>query len=273
VTVIFTNLSILFAVQGYVWMSLNNHDWQRVWLILEASALYALIKSPVDATYDRFNISENLQLCGLQDIASPRLQTGSPSSYRNASVTDLPYVFAIRIASDEVGVTVQTEGSTDFKIWTNSIRRAIEHSYLLSGTSASPTTAGANYSASDNGASSSYDSPASAVGTPARSDPVHGTAIFDADDITSALIANILAKNPECADCGRPHPDWVSLNLCVVVCIECVGVHRSLGSHVSRVRSLKLDVLEYEAYLLLSKTGDSNSWLGGPFNNFMWNLM
>lgn len=36
-------------------------------------------------------------------------------------------------------------------------------------------------------------------------------------------------------------PDWASLNLGVVMCIECSGIHRNLGSHVSRVRSLGLD--------------------------------
>ncbi len=35
--------------------------------------------------------------------------------------------------------------------------------------------------------------------------------------------------NHFCADCGAPEPDWASLNLAVLVCIECSGVHRQLG--------------------------------------------
>merc|ERR1739838_968508 len=47
--------------------------------------------------------------------------------------------------------------------------------------------------------------------------------------------------NKSCADCHMPNPTWASLNLGVLVCIECSGIHRNLGSHISRVRSLDLD--------------------------------
>lgn len=36
-------------------------------------------------------------------------------------------------------------------------------------------------------------------------------------------------------------PEWASLNLGILMCIECSGVHRNLGSHISKVRSLGLD--------------------------------
>uniref|UniRef100_A0A8C8VN67 ArfGAP with RhoGAP domain, ankyrin repeat and PH domain 3 n=1 Tax=Pelusios castaneus TaxID=367368 RepID=A0A8C8VN67_9SAUR len=47
--------------------------------------------------------------------------------------------------------------------------------------------------------------------------------------------------NKFCADCRTLNPDWASINLCVVICKQCAGPHRSLGSNISKVQSLKLD--------------------------------
>ena len=52
--------------------------------------------------------------------------------------------------------------------------------------------------------------------------------------------------NAACADCNsKTNTDWVSINLGVIICIECSGVHRSLGTHVSKVRSLTLDTVSF----------------------------
>ncbi|CAH2275907.1 arf-GAP with Rho-GAP domain, ANK repeat and PH domain-containing 3 isoform X1 [Pelobates cultripes] len=47
--------------------------------------------------------------------------------------------------------------------------------------------------------------------------------------------------NKMCADCKAFNPDWASINLCVVICKQCAGQHRSLGTSISKVQSLKLD--------------------------------
>ncbi len=63
-----------------------------------------------------------------------------------------------------------------------------------------------------------------------------------------------------CADCGEKNPDWVSMTLCLVICIQCAGRHRSYGSHISRVQSLSLDSwtspFESEVLNLLCRLGN-----------------
>lgn len=50
-----------------------------------------------------------------------------------------------------------------------------------------------------------------------------------------------VSGNGNCVDCDSPNPEWASLNLGALVCIECSGIHRNLGSHISKIRSLGLD--------------------------------
>lgn len=50
-----------------------------------------------------------------------------------------------------------------------------------------------------------------------------------------------LPENRRCADCGDEDPLWASINLGIFICLECSGIHRSLGVHISKVRSVDLD--------------------------------
>eukprot|EP00249_Psilotum_nudum_P019302 c27186_g1_i1 orf=520-3096(-) len=79
---------------------------------------------------------------------------------------------------------------------------------------------------------------------------------------------NVLRKvpgNDVCADCNSPEPDWASLNLGILLCIECSGVHRNLGVHISKVRSLMLDVKVWEPSVIALFQS-----LGNLFANSIW---
>ena len=70
------------------------------------------------------------------------------------------------------------------------------------------------------------------------------------------------AGNRACADCGSEvKADWVSINLGIVICIECSGIHRSLGTHITKVRSLTLDVNSFTPDIIeiLLKVGNRMS--------------
>merc|ERR1711953_364751 len=47
--------------------------------------------------------------------------------------------------------------------------------------------------------------------------------------------------NKYCVDCDAKGPRWVSWNLGIFVCIRCAGIHRNLGVHISKVKSVNLD--------------------------------
>lgn len=61
-----------------------------------------------------------------------------------------------------------------------------------------------------------------------------------------------------CADCGSPDPTWISINLALTICLSCSGVHRGLGSHISKVRSLELDNFLPETLALVRELGGNS---------------
>ncbi|XP_072927477.1 arf-GAP with GTPase, ANK repeat and PH domain-containing protein 1-like isoform X2 [Hemitrygon akajei] len=69
--------------------------------------------------------------------------------------------------------------------------------------------------------------------------------------------------NSFCVDCNAANPTWASLNLGALICIECSGIHRKLGTHLSRVRSLDLDDWPLELTLVLTS-------IGNEMANSMW---
>ncbi|KAF2670584.1 ArfGap-domain-containing protein [Microthyrium microscopicum] len=69
-----------------------------------------------------------------------------------------------------------------------------------------------------------------------------------------------LEGNKSCADCKRnKHPRWASWNLGIFVCIRCSGIHRGMGTHISRVKSVDLDSWTDEQTQSMIKWGNSRA--------------
>ncbi|KAJ2803089.1 hypothetical protein H4R20_003028 [Coemansia guatemalensis] len=175
----------------------------------------------------------------------------------------------------------QATGAGDMGAWVDSLRRAIELSLLSSSRRAEVVPRRISSSGDDGRARMaaarlsrlSHFSGSESMTTLSSSVNVSLASMGRVDDtfgrgggarresITELLplLQQHDAANAECADCGAARPEWCSLNLGVLLCIACSGVHRSLGTHISKVRSLTLDVTSFTpvAVALLHATGNA----------------
>ena len=139
------------------------------------------------------------------------------------SVAGRPHCF--RIISPSHTLLMQAESEEEMNAWLRDLQGVIAELISMNAPGDTPqnTPGGRRGGDADNGEPGTSAGVSSATGIDARTE-----------------LASV-AGNDRCADCGEPHPDWASLNLCVVICQRCAGIHRHLGAHVSKVRSLALD--------------------------------
>lgn len=195
----------------------------------------------------------------------------------DADQSDLRFCF--RIISPTKNYTLQAESALDQMDWIEKITGVIA-SLLSSQTperclSANPMGS-LHRSASESSSveSSDFDHAANEENTSERCltyvhhDRPFRSSLQQRSFIKAEKPIDLLRKvggNDKCADCGAPEPDWASLNLGLLVCIECSGVHRNLGVHISKVRSLTLDVKVWEPSVISLFQS-----LGNSFANSVW---
>lgn len=111
-----------------------------------------------------------------------------------------------------------------------------------------------------------YSSRRTTVGAkPAGMRPVSNSYDENPDKLLQMLRDNDQG-NCWCADCGSSSKvEWVSINLAIILCIECSGIHRSLGTHISKVRSLTLDITSFTADII-----ELLLLVGNRVSNMIW---
>ncbi|KAM3838192.1 stromal membrane-associated protein 2 [Diretmus argenteus] len=87
-----------------------------------------------------------------------------------------------------------------------------------------------------------------------------GKSVKDIDRY-QAVLNSLLAReeNKFCADCESKGPRWASWNLGIFVCIRCAGIHRNLGVHISKVKSVNLDQWTQEQIQCVQEMGNAKA--------------
>uniref|UniRef100_A0A2K5ZRH4 Arf-GAP with coiled-coil, ANK repeat and PH domain-containing protein n=1 Tax=Mandrillus leucophaeus TaxID=9568 RepID=A0A2K5ZRH4_MANLE len=207
------------VMEGYLFKRASNafKTWNRRWFSIQNSQLVYQKKLKDALTV----VVDDLRLCSVKPCE------------------DIERRFCFEVVSPTKSCMLQADSEKLRQAWVQAVQASIASAYRESPDScyserldrtASPST-------------SSVDS-----ATDPRERGVKGESVLQR--------VQSVAGNSQCGDCGQSDPRWASINLGVLLCIECSGIHRSLGVHCSKVRSLTLDSWEPELLKLMCELGN-----------------
>ncbi|XP_072704798.1 arf-GAP with coiled-coil, ANK repeat and PH domain-containing protein 1 [Ciconia boyciana] len=209
-------------MEGYLYKRASNafRTWSRRWFFIQSNQLLYLKRARVSGFG---GAPPDPPTVVVEDL---RLCTVKPCP-------DLERRFCFEVVSPSKSCVLQADSAGQQRAWLGA-----EQSSIASAFSQGPP------------------GPPGQVGTPK---PPHEQGGPHGGSPESQVLEAVLGLegNGSCCDCREPAPAWASINLGITLCIECSGIHRSLGVHFSKVRSLTLDSWEPELVKLMCELGNS----------------
>ncbi|KEQ63229.1 centaurin-beta-2 [Aureobasidium melanogenum CBS 110374] len=246
---------------------MNKAGWHKFWIVLDQGKLseYANWKDKLDLHMDPID-----------------LRVASVREARNADRR-----FCFEVITPQYTRVYQAPSEEDMKSWIASINNALQSAFESRPSTGTPstekvsstrntiaavltgkTTPFSSQRASTN-ATSSYISSSSKIVSRHATTGDKPTYMKPDNETPSALLNQIReadAGNKYCADCNSDQKvEWVSINLGIILCIECSGIHRSLGTHISKVRSLTLDTSAFTPDII-----ELLMLVGNRVSNMVW---
>lgn len=253
-------------------VGINKQAWHKFWIVLDQGKLseYSNWKDKLDLHREPIDLR----------MASVRI------------ARDAERRFCFEVITPQYKRIYQATTEDEMNNWISSINNALQSAVEGRGSVATPrgTTgdpAGRDIGSVLTGKSSSQSGPhglhhsASTHSRPSDSGGVNRRVTVGArpsyvrssssnyDENPTRLLEQIRSVdkgNTWCADCNSNQKvEWVSINLGIILCIECSGIHRSLGTHISKIRSLTLDIHSFttdivEVLLLVGNRVSNMVW-------------
>ncbi|KAK1919798.1 hypothetical protein P3342_002091 [Pyrenophora teres f. teres] len=212
---------------------LNKQAWHKFWIVLDQGKL---------SEYTNWKQSLELHMEPID------LRMASVREARNADRR-----FCFEVITPQYTRVYQATNEEDMKSWISAVNNALQTAVESAGKSDRPSTDSLpgqthrDIASVLTGKSPSMSSHRNTYGSkaPARhatvGDRPGGYRREESIGDEGRLLRQVRdadASNKICADCGTEiKVDWVSINLGIIICIECSGIHRSLGTHITKVRS------------------------------------